>query len=389
MKRLLLTASAVFYHSSGVVLSDSHSVGSNFWARYLRYCERVVVVGRGDTRAPSDGAVHCSSESVDFCLWTTPSPLSIRSWSDALRSVGGIWRALRAADFVSLRLPCLRFWVIGLWCIAVGRPYGVEVVGHIGDSLRHSGKRIPFPFIRLMENLHVWICSRATSGLYVSEDLALAFPSHGQCFVASNVELASIDFAETPKFSVGRDVLRVISIGSMDRAYKGQDVLIETFASLPRDLRKRTRLILVGDGRRRVKLERMATALAVAKQVEFAGRLPRREVFVALRQADVFVLPSLTEGMPRALIEACASGLPSIASDVGGIDGMLPPASLVPPGDVEALAQRLADLLVDPNARRQLAARCLEAARAYEGPRLERQRDRYFAAATGGSIDAR
>jgi glycosyltransferase involved in cell wall biosynthesis len=97
------------------------------------------------------------------------------------------------------------------------------------------------------------------------------------------------------------------------------------------------RLVIVGDGREEVALRRSAPAT-----VEFTGAMadPRR----AYREADVFVLPSLREGLSSALLEAVASGLPVIATDTGAASEVLQGAGrLVPPGDVEALAAALAD----------------------------------------------
>jgi glycosyltransferase involved in cell wall biosynthesis len=77
------------------------------------------------------------------------------------------------------------------------------------------------------------------------------------------------------------------------------------------------RLVLVGDGPEREKLEHQAQALGLASSVEFTGFTERPMDYV--KASAVFVLPSLIEGLPVALLEACAAGKPVIASRVGGI----------------------------------------------------------------------
>jgi glycosyltransferase involved in cell wall biosynthesis len=72
------------------------------------------------------------------------------------------------------------------------------------------------------------------------------------------------------------------------------------------------------------------------------------ELFRYLDEADLFVLPSLTESMPRSLIEAMARGLPAIGSDVGGIKELLPEEYRVAPKNYNALAGKIAEVIDDP-----------------------------------------
>jgi glycosyltransferase involved in cell wall biosynthesis len=116
---------------------------------------------------------------------------------------------------------------------------------------------------------------------------------------------------------------------------KGHAHLLRALAMLPG-----ARLTIVGDGELRGELERTAAELGVADRVRFAGEQPKEEVARLMREADLFVLPSLAENLPVVLIEAMASGLPSVATRVGGVAEMLDERTgvLVEPGDAEALA---------------------------------------------------
>src|SRR5207247_3533876 len=103
-----------------------------------------------------------------------------------------------------------------------------------------------------------------------------------------------------------------------------------------------------------------------ASHVEFLGQLDREGVQRALDRADVFVLPSLTEGLPRALLEAMARGLPAVATTVGGIPELLPADWLVPPRNAVALARRLREVMATPPAALMaMAQKNQEVARAY------------------------
>jgi glycosyltransferase involved in cell wall biosynthesis len=126
---------------------------------------------------------------------------------------------------------------------------------------------------------------------------------------------------------------------------KGVDVLLNAW---PRVLRQRpdARLLLVGDGEQRATLEAQARSLDIVDQVLFAGGCA--DVAPYLRAADAFVLPSYAEGLPIALLEAMACGLPSVATAIGGTmrvldDGIT--GRLVPVGDPEGLATGLVEAL--------------------------------------------
>lgn len=95
-----------------------------------------------------------------------------------------------------------------------------------------------------------------------------------------------------------------------------------------------------------------ATQLGIASRCVFTGWLDRPKVEQVLREADALVLPSFDEGLPMVILEAISSGLPVIATPVGAIPEVLTSGKnciLVPPGDVEALAEAMLKLKVEPN----------------------------------------
>lgn len=107
-----------------------------------------------------------------------------------------------------------------------------------------------------------------------------------------------------------------------------------------------SQFLIVGDGRERKQLEALAASLGVATSVRFLG--PRGDVPALLKASSVFVLPSLWEGMPNALLEAMAAGLPVVATDVEGsreILGSNESGLLVPPRQPAKLAEAILRLL--------------------------------------------
>jgi glycosyltransferase involved in cell wall biosynthesis len=137
-----------------------------------------------------------------------------------------------------------------------------------------------------------------------------------------------------------------VSVGTFAPA-KAVATLVEAFAAVART-RPHLRLLLVGDGADRPACERLAAALGIWGRVEFTGY--RTDAAAQLARAEAFVLPSINENLPLALIEAMGTGLACVASRVGAVPELLADGTglLVPPDDVDALAAAMASLAADP-----------------------------------------
>lgn len=121
------------------------------------------------------------------------------------------------------------------------------------------------------------------------------------------------------------------------------------------------RLSLIGDGPERPRLEAQARTLGITDSISWEGYVGERERFLALlRESDLFVLPSLTEGVPKVLLEAMACGLPVVASAVGGIPALLDDGDrgrLLRAGDEIDLAAAIRSVLEDPSVARTFRER--------------------------------
>jgi glycosyltransferase involved in cell wall biosynthesis len=158
---------------------------------------------------------------------------------------------------------------------------------------------------------------------------------------------------------------------------KRVDVLLRSFARVLTQVPE-ARLALAGEGPRLGECITLARELGIESQLAFLG--PRADVDALHRAASVFVLPSVSEGLPNALLEALACGTPCVATDIPGTRDVVThgrEALLVPPGDTEALAAAIVRLLED----RELAQRLATAGRRHVMGEFDMQHvaDRYVA----------
>jgi glycosyltransferase involved in cell wall biosynthesis len=179
--------------------------------------------------------------------------------------------------------------------------------------------------------------------------------------VVNGVDVAALDAAR-PGSEIRRDLglpedATVVGlVGRLDHWGKGHR---ELFAAIGQ-LRERFPLhaLIVGGGRRLAEVQQASADLNLADRVHFLG--PRTDVPDLLNAMDIFVLPSYSEGLSLALLEAMAAGLPVIATAVGSTAEVVRDGDtglLIPPRDTAALADALARLLADPAWAQELGAR--------------------------------
>lgn len=170
-------------------------------------------------------------------------------------------------------------------------------------------------------------------------------------------EWGKLPSPEAARARLGLPARYILFAGRLARN-KGLDVLVESWAALPPS--DRIPLVLAGqDWGMRSELEASARRLGVAEGLRFLGNRPRDEYRAAFAGASLFVLPSEYEAFGLVLLEAMASGLPIVATRVGGVPEVVRDGQegrLVEYGDRPALTQALRELLTDPALGARLSA---------------------------------
>lgn len=185
----------------------------------------------------------------------------------------------------------------------------------------------------------------------VSENLKKNIASYGIqarfCVVPNVVDMLLFSLGERTPIRKGEERKKRMLLVALLDSKKGVPYLLEALAYL-RKSRDDFVLDSVGDGPNRAEYENQVNKLGLADVVHFHGLKTKPEVAGFMKQSNFFVLPSLWENLPCVLIEAMASGLPIVATEVGGIPEIINEkvGVLVPPKDVEALAEAI-DYMLD------------------------------------------
>lgn len=355
-----------------------------FWTRYLGVFEVVRVFARVlDVPTVSVAAQRADGPHVSFL----PVPHFLGPLQYALK-----WRSIRSSartmvngtDAVIMRVGCSQIAnSIEPILREKGRSYGIEVIGDpyaafAPGAFDHALRR----FFRWWYTGHLRRqCATACAVAYVTENvLQRRYPTAGFSIGVSDVELSPDALIEgKSRFDrLGMETVDrpriIITVGSLEQAHKGVDVLIRAVAGcLQRN--EKIHLVVIGDGRMRSSLELLVDRLGIRAGVSFKGQMPAgQSIRDELDKSDLFVLASRTEGLPRAMVEAMGRGLPCLGTDVGGMPELLNKEDLVPPDDARALSQAIENVLSDPARMERMAHSNLRAARRFRSDLLNERR---------------
>ena len=273
--------------------------------------------------------------------------------------VAAAWRGLQHVR-PELRPDCIHAHLLfpaGFAAILIGRALRIPVV----VTEHHGQFKVRISENRLIERILKFTLRHATETIAVSEFLAQemrALQPRASVTVVPNVIGPAFLESEPARALREGATCELLFVGSIRDNRKGLEELLSAlrlYLDMPGA--RGARLTIIGDGRWRGKFEEQARSLALAEHCRFMGNRSREEVAHAMREADVFVMPSKYETFGVVYAEAMASGKPVIACQGGPAEQIVPPWAgvLVPPGDAVAIAQaiqRVADQLENYDARR-------------------------------------
>lgn len=183
----------------------------------------------------------------------------------------------------------------------------------------------------------------------------------------------------------------ILYVGRLNRI-KGTEYLLHAVDRIVRgqvSVPEKIRLLLVGKNQEEEDYyQSLARHLNIEKFVEFVGETPRSLIPVYMKAADLFVLPSLSEGFPNVILEAMASGLPIITTNVSGLPDIIRDGEngfIVQPGDADQLADRIRELICDDGLSAEFAERNEIEARSYNWDKIIDRLEQQYRAVIGTS----
>lgn len=207
------------------------------------------------------------------------------------------------------------------------------------------------------------------------------YPTEGKSLGCSDANLGEPNIASlyarldkiTQKSS---DNIKIVTIGHTDIRYKGQEYVIKAIAELIKQGEFKYHYYLIGAGEG-LYLKKLCKQLNIENYIHFLGRKTPNEVMSILADSDIYIQPSLTEGLPRAVVEAMSVALPCIGFNTGGIPELLEPNFIVPQKDINGIIDCI-KRLDDVNLYRDTAIRNFNTAKEYEHSLLTKKIQNFF-----------
>lgn len=289
--------------------------------------------------------------------------------------------AVKRTDYLVARLPSDMGSLAIKYARRYDKKYLVELVGCPWDALwNHSilGKLLaPFLYIQTKKNIR-----KAPFVIYVTERyLQERYPTEGVSTNCSNVTLQGFNKSgiedrikrinnidENHKLIIG-------TVGAVDVNYKGQEYIIKAIGELKKEGNQNFEYQLIGGGNQN-RLKKIAGKYNLIDEIKFLGSLPHEEVFNWLDTIDIYIQPSLTEGLPRSVIEAMSKGLPVFGTNVGGIPELIDKDCLFKRKSIEDIKTKL--ILLDKTTLEHLSRENYSKAKVYEKSQIETKRNQIF-----------
>ncbi|MCR9628121.1 glycosyltransferase family 4 protein [Vibrio antiquarius] len=346
-KKLLFVHDHVFLKDTSGDVYSPGGFPSELWGKYLEHFDNVTAIGRcsGTVELASSKYVKSSCDNVEFTFVERIS--SPRALVHNLREVQTkIESLVRESDCVIARLPSENGLLAVTLAKKLNKPLCVEVVGCAWDGLFNYGSLTgkiyaPLAFLRMKKAVR-----QASYVLYVTNDfLQKRYPANSDAEVvsASNVSI-NVNSNQYPcqKYKQNKKKLVFGLVGNYKTKYKGIHFAIDALSKV--DFKKHGldfEFRVLGKGEPEEYIEQ-AKRLGIENKVFFDDPLPSGgPVHNWLDNIDIYIQPSLQEGLPRALIEAMSRGCVAIGSTAGGIPELLQEGYIHKAGSISGFVKNI------------------------------------------------
>ena len=377
--RLLFIHDHPFFIDEGAVYSGG-SFPHYIWENYLPFFKKIEVFGRKSINTKSR-VVIAKKESQDVEFKLTQNYNSLKSLLfNYFKLKSEIENAISKSDIVLVRLPSVLGFLAAPIAQKMGKQLIVEQVGSAYEAMNTQGTFLGKAAAPFFQRINKKIVKNADYVSYVTiSKLQKEYPTKVLTASISNVVIESIVSEKelnTHRFT--DKIFKIGLIGGFDARYKGQDILLKAIHILPSDIKSGIELYFIGKGDSSWLLN-LAKTLNLENNIKFIGsKESGKEIFEFLSTLSLYVQPSLTEGMPRALLEAMSVGCPVLGSKVGGIPDVIENEFLHNPGDFKTLSNQISQLFKNRKLLEREALRSIEVVTTFQKGLLDQKRKEFY-----------
>ncbi|MBC7690633.1 MAG: glycosyltransferase family 4 protein [Methylotenera sp.] len=363
--RLIVTSEYRFIRSSDGLIWTDMAFPYSYWQRYLGVFQSVAVAAR----------VRFSEEVRSDWLRVDGEGVSVLGLPDYVGPLGYLKArskihhllssALNAPVATILSIPSPIALIAEKILGKNNQSYGVEVMGDPWEVLSGSGVKHPLRIYfrhSLTRSMKRQVLQACAASFVTTESLQKRYHTntHAVSVGVSNIDLMPGHRVNAPRTFSQMERIQMISVGSLEQLYKAPDIVLKAVAHCTLtglDLH----LTWIGSGKYLSEMIQLSQELGIQDRVSFRGQLASGDqVREKLDASDLFILASRTEGLPRALIEAMARGLPCIGSRAGGIPELLEDSDLFDCDDPRQLAEKISEVCSNSALLGEMSRRNLE-----------------------------
>lgn len=355
-----------------------------FKNRYLKYFDNIIVSTRVKSKYSEKGNISGYKKTNGRGVEVIP----IRTYNNVLDALKNkrkikkeISEVLDKCDVAIIRLPSAIGNIACKLCRKKNIKYKIEMVACAWDGYinhHNSFGKIIAPIMYFVTRHNV---KKSEEVLYVtSKFLQRRYPTLGNEVACSDVVLSKYkDEVLNNRIkkidSMNMSKIKLCTVANVGLKYKGQEFVIKALYNLKSKGSNNFIYYLIGNGDKTY-LKKIISKYNLEKEVVFLGSLNHNQVFEKLDEIDIYIQPSLQEGLPRALLEAMSRACPSIGSNAGGIEELLNKKYIFNKRDVKKIENILFNL--DKNNLIEMAKFSIKKAKEFDLEKLNNLRNKFY-----------
>lgn len=378
MKLTVVADSLLYKTSSGTYWCES-IYGYDFWERYLMTFSEVEIVSRTKTVSDDEvkGMIRVDGDNISI----KQLPYT-RGMSDYIKKYFEIRKQIKKiiidSECAIIRLPSIVADMFLKEYKKTGKLFFLEIVADPYDAYSFNKIAKYYFSYRLKKSV-----LQADGVSYVTEYyLQSKYPPKTKQITThySTINLLEEHFSELNSYSIdmNRPIKLIHVANSMSNNIKGHDIAIKVVNYILLN-GYQCEITFIGDGPYKAYLKDLIIKYKIEDHVNFVGKLSdSNQIRNYLKQSDLFLFPTKAEGLPRALIEAMAIGLPSISTPVNGVPELLEDRYLFNPLNVEDFGNKVISLINNPEELKEMSNNNIITAYKYKYKNLEKKRINFY-----------